>query len=82
MTGSFPVAFKPQKWKKEWGFYYIYKEGKRTQVDISGHEFTDGELLANFPIKYLSNDSINRQFYSHSNCKNKTMMLGFGLDYM
>ena len=53
MTGSFPVAFKPQKWKKDWGFYYVYKEGKRKQVDLGGHEFTDGGLLANFPIKYL-----------------------------
>jgi hypothetical protein len=24
MTGSFPVAFKAQQWKKEWGKYYIH----------------------------------------------------------
>ena len=23
MTGSFPVGFKAQTWKKEWGKYYV-----------------------------------------------------------
>jgi len=24
MTGSFPVAFKAQKWDKNWGKYYVH----------------------------------------------------------
>ena len=65
MTGSVPVGFKAQRWKKEWGFYNIIKEFTRVQVDITGHEFTDGGLLANFPIKYLDNKKINLRYYSH-----------------
>ena len=82
MTGSVPVGFKAQRWKKEWGFYNIIKEFTRVQVDITGHEFTDGGLLANFPIKYLDNKKINLRYYSHTTVKNKTILLGFGLDYM
>ena len=37
MTGSFPVAFKAQKWKKEWGYYYIYHIHSKIQVDIEDH---------------------------------------------
>ena len=55
MTGSFPVAFKAQRWKKDWGYYYVHKYDKTIPFDITGHEFTDGGLLANFPIKYLDN---------------------------
>lgn len=56
MTGSFPVGFKAQKWKKEWGHYYVHRVRKKLIVDITGHEFTDGGLLANFPIKYMDHE--------------------------
>jgi hypothetical protein len=55
MTGSYPVAFKAQTWKKEWGYYNLYKSRELIQIDLEGHEFSDGGLLANFPIKYLDN---------------------------
>ena len=29
MSGSFPVAFEAQKWKKEWGKYYVHYEFSR-----------------------------------------------------
>lgn len=56
MTGSFPVAFESQKWDtQKWGKYYIHYDNIRRQVDLDGHQFTDGGVLANFPIKYLDN---------------------------
>ena len=55
MSGSFPVGFKALKWKKEWGLYHVYLLETKTVIDISGHEFTDGGMLANFPIKYMDN---------------------------
>lgn len=55
MTGSFPVGFKALKWRKEWGQYSVYLNKKRMDIEITGHEFTDGGMLANFPIKYLDN---------------------------
>ena len=29
MTSSFPVAFAAQKWKKEWGKYYVHYDNIR-----------------------------------------------------
>lgn len=29
MTGSFPVAFKSQQWKQDWGKYYIHYHSTR-----------------------------------------------------
>ena len=55
MSGSFPIAFQAQKWDKSWGKYYIHYDNVRKEIDLTGHEFTDGGLLANFPIKYLDN---------------------------
>lgn len=56
MTGSFPVAFESQKWDtKNWGKYYIHFDHCRREVDLDGHQFTDGGVLANFPVKYLDN---------------------------
>jgi hypothetical protein len=37
MTGSFPVAFKAQRWRPEWGLYHIQKKGKVACIDITGH---------------------------------------------
>jgi predicted acylesterase/phospholipase RssA len=58
----------------------------RREVDIENHEFTDGGLLANFPIKYFDNDTIRDTYFSHMTCKdekkNKTILLGFGLDQL
>lgn len=33
-------------------------------IDITGHEFTDGGLLANFPIKYMDNDLIRKRYFA------------------
>ena len=52
-------------------------------MDLTGHEFTDGGLLANFPIKYLDNKDICKKYFSHIPQKDdSTIMLGFGLDYI
>jgi hypothetical protein len=37
MTGSFPVAFKAQRWRPEWGLYHVQKKGKMVSIDITGH---------------------------------------------
>ena len=65
MTGSFPVGFKAQRWKREWGYYHVHHKDKLTVIDITGHEFTDGGLLANFPIKYFDNKTIRQCYFSH-----------------
>lgn len=55
MSSSFPIVFEAQRWQQEWGYYYIHYRNKRTELDLTGHRFTDGGVLANFPIKYLDN---------------------------
>ncbi len=55
MSGSFPFGFKALRWQKDWGNYYVHFHDKKLVVNLAGHEFTDGGLLANFPIKYLDN---------------------------
>jgi hypothetical protein len=37
MTGSFPVAFKAERWDPKWGYYYIQNGNRRIPTDISGH---------------------------------------------
>ncbi len=38
MTGSFPVAFKAQKWQSSWGNYHVHLDGKQLKIyDITGH---------------------------------------------
>jgi len=37
MTGSFPVGFKAQKWRKEWGLYHVYSLERKQVIDITGH---------------------------------------------
>ena len=83
MTGSFPVAFEAQKWREEWGKYYIHYERIRREIDLTGHQFTDGGMLANFPIKYLDNENMRPMYFSHpkiSSVENQTIMYGFGLN--
>jgi predicted acylesterase/phospholipase RssA len=80
MSGSFPGAFKAQKWKKEWGKYTIFYSRYKVEVDLTGHEFTDGGLLANFPVKYLDNPDICKKYFSHIPKEDNTILLGFGLD--
>ncbi len=80
MTGSFPVAFQAQKWKPEWGKYFVHYGKFRKEVDLTGHEFTDGGLLANFPIKYLDNEHMRPMYFSHRQHPDRTILYGFGLD--
>jgi len=56
MTGSFPIAFEAMSWKKEWGVYYVHYSNRRREIDLTGHKFTDGGMLANFPIIFLDNE--------------------------
>ena len=80
MTGSFPVAFAAQQWKKQWGKYYIHFKNSRKEVDLTGHTFTDGGLLANFPIKYLDNQMMRPMYFSHKQNPRHSILYGFGLD--
>ena len=81
MTGSFPVAFKAQKWRKQWGKYYVHYEYIRREIDLEDHEFTDGGMLSNFPIKYLDNEKIRPMYFAHPKTE-KTILYGFGLNYI
>lgn len=47
---------------------------------MTGHTFTDGGLLANFPIKYLDNEMMRPMYFSHKKNENQTILYGFGLD--
>lgn len=78
MTGSFPVAFKASYWKREWGKYYIYYENIRREVDLEGCKFTDGGMLANFPIDYIDNNVMRPMYFSHVKDHN-TITYGVGL---
>ncbi len=49
-------------------------------VNITDHEFTDGGLLANFPIRYMNNEEMRSRYFCAKNVKGKTILLGFGLD--
>jgi hypothetical protein len=89
MTGSFPVGFKAQRWRQEWGNYLIHYSDHRREFFLDDHELTDGGMLANFPIKYYDNDHIRDVYFSHVINKTidkanphpyETIMLGFGLD--
>lgn len=65
MSGSFPIAYEAQRWEKSWGKYYIHYQKKRREVNLEGHQFTDGGMLANFPIIYLDNEHIRPLYFSH-----------------
>jgi predicted acylesterase/phospholipase RssA len=79
MTSAFPVAFKALEWKPEWGKYYIHYLTNRREIDLTGHQFTDGGVLANFPIKFLDNESVRPFYFSHGKTE-KTRIFGFGLN--
>lgn len=79
ISASFPIAFVGQKWKKEWGKYYIHYDSTRREIDLTGHLFTDGGLLSNFPIKYLDNESVRPIYFRHMKVRSKTKIFGFGL---
>jgi hypothetical protein len=65
MTGSFPVAFEALKWQSEWGKYYIHYDKWRREIDLTGHQFTDGGMLANFPMMYLDNEAMRPMYFAH-----------------
>lgn len=86
MTGSFPVAFEALKWRSEWGKYYIHYNRWRRVIDLTGHQFTDGGMLANFPMMYFNNENMRPMYFAHkANCsdpvvENRTKIVGFGLN--
>ena len=79
ISGSFPVAFEAMDWKKSWGKYYIHYDTVRKEIDLEGHIFTDGGMLANFPIMYLDNEEMRPMYFSHKK-NEKTKIFGFGLE--
>ena len=82
MTGSFPAAFLSLKWNKDWGKYYVHYDKTRREIDLEGHHFTDGGLLANFPLKFLDNEKFREKYFSHKKVEEKTLLYGFGLDQL
>ena len=83
MTGSFPIAFESQKWRKEWGKYYIHYANTRKEIDLEGVNFTDGGMLSNFPVKYLDNEKMRPMYFAHPKIDggdNETILYGFGLN--
>lgn len=81
MTSAFPVAFKALKWEPHWGKYYIHYIHYRREIDLTGHQFTDGGVLANFPIKFLDNEELRPFYFSHAKTE-RTRIFGFGLNMM
>lgn len=81
MTGSFPVAFESQKWKPEWGKYYVHYSNTRKEITLDGINFTDGGMLANFPVKFLDNEKMRPMYFSFIK-NDKTSFYGFGLNQL
>jgi hypothetical protein len=79
LTGSFPVAFEAQKWDESWGPYIIHYKKFRREINLKGHQFTDGGLLANFPMMYLDNEEMRPMYFAHKP-NEKTITFGFGLE--
>lgn len=71
MTSAFPVAFEATYWKEEWGKYYIHYEKMRSEIDLRGCKFTDGGMLANFPIDCIDNEDMRPMYFSH--CSNRQL---------
>ena len=82
MSGSFPCVFEAQRWKKEGGKYYIHYTNTRKEIDLEGVQFTDGGLLANFPLKYLDNEKMRPMYFAHQTVKGETILYGFGVNYV
>ena len=82
MSASFPCVYEALKWRKEWGKYYIHYANTRKEVDLEGIQFSDGGLLANFPIKYQGNEEIRPMYFATLNPKTGNLAsLGFYLNY-
>lgn len=79
MSGSFPIAFESLAWRKEWGKYYIHYGIKRKEIDLTDHKFTDGGMLANFPMIFLDNEEMRPMYFSHRP-NHLTKLFGFGLE--
>ena len=82
ISGSFPVAFVGQKWKKQWGKYHIHYDNTRRQLDLTDHLLTDDGLLSNFPIKDLDNEKMRPMYFKHMKNPGKTKIYGFGLFHL
>lgn len=78
MSSAYPIAFEPTYWDKNWGKYYIHYENIRREVDLEGCKFTDGGMLANFPIDFIDNQEMRPMYFSHYKDA-QTIMYGVGL---
>ena len=50
---------------------------------MEGVNFTDGGMLANFPVKYLDNEKMRPMYFAHPKINggdNETILHGFGLN--
>ena len=65
MSASFPLAFEARRWKREWGKYYVHHSYSRLEIDLIGHHFSDGGILANLPVMYLDNEEMRPMLFSH-----------------
>ena len=87
MSSSFPIAFESQKWEEKWGKYYIHYGKTRREIDLKGKRFTDGGMLANFPLKYLDNERMRPKYFAHpriykaEGSETETILIGIGLKY-
>lgn len=79
MTGSFPIAFEALAWRKQWGSYFVHYPNRRRVIDLTDHRFTDGGMLANFPIIFLDNEQMRPMYFSHKP-NQLTRLFGFGLE--
>ena len=54
---------------------------------MTGKKFTDGGMLANFPLKYLDNERMRPKYFAHPRFKKvegsetETILIGIGLNY-
>ena len=69
MTGSLPLAFESQHWKRNWGKYYVHYEKSRREIDLIkdgvGCQFSDGGVLDNFPVRFLDNPKMRPKYFAH-----------------
>ena len=88
MSGSFPIAFESQKWEQEWGKYYIHYGKTRREIDLTNKRFTDGGMLANFPLKYLDNERMRPKYFAHpriykaEGSETETILIGMGSSFV
>lgn len=62
----------------------MHYSNTRKEIDLTGVNFTDGGMLANFPVKYLDNENMRPMYFSHKRyakgSENETLLYGFGLN--